>query len=116
MDDLKDGKLYLTASLDDRIVTLTVALPCVISVDGDINTPRLPSYKIRKTLTDASVAFLTFVDFSDQNPDHYGLSGSATQVERIFPPEKLAQKHTVTGDAETQSRALCQLLLDKKML
>ena len=116
VEDLKDGKLLLTASLDDRIVTLSAPLPCLISVDGDINTPRLPSYKIRKALTDDSVSFLTFGDFGDQNPDHYGLSGSATQVERIFPPEKVAQKFNIEGDAEAQAQALYSLLLDKKML
>ena len=116
VEDYRDGKLYVTASLDDKIVTQTIALPCLISVDGDINTPRLPSYKIRKTLTEDSVRFLTFADFGDQNPDHYGLSGSATQVERIFPPEKTAQKHTIQGDAETQAQALYQLLAHKKML
>lgn len=116
VDDYQDGKLQLTASLDDQIVTLEATLPCLISVDGDINTPRLPSYKIRKTLTDDSVKFLTFADFEDQNADHYGLSGSATQVERIFPPEKLSEKHTVEGDADTQAEALYGLLLEKKML
>ena len=116
IDDCRDGKLLLTTSLDDQIVTLTAPLPCLISVDGDINTPRLPSYKIRKTLTEDSVKFLTFADFGDQDPDHYGLSGSATQVERIFPPEKLSQKHTIEGDADTQARALFTLLCDKKML
>ena len=116
VEDYREGKLYVTASLDEKIVTQSVALPCLISVDGDINTPRLPSYKVRKTLTDDSVRFLTFADFGDQNPDHYGLSGSATQVERIFPPEKVAQKHNVEGDAAAQSQALYQLLLDKKML
>ena len=116
IDDCRDGKLLLTTRLDDQIVTLTAPLPCLISVDGDINTPRLPSYKIRKTLTEESVKFLTFADFGDQDPDHYGLSGSATQVERIFPPEKLSQKHTIEGDADTQARALFTLLCDKKML
>ena len=116
VEDCADGKLLLTASLDDRIVTVQAPLPCLISVDGDINTPRLPSYKIRKTLTEDAVAFLTFADFDDQNPDHYGLSGSATQVERIFPPEKVAQKHTVTGDPDTQAQALYGLLHQKKML
>ncbi len=116
VDDCAEGKLLLTASLDNQIVTLSAPLPCLISVDGDINTPRLPSYKIRKTLTDDAVSFLTFADFGDQDPDHYGLSGSATQVERIFPPEKLAQKHTIEGDADTQAQALFTLLQNKKML
>ena len=117
IEDCRDGKLFLTASLDDRIVTQSVRLPCLISVDGDINTPRLPSYKIRKCLKeDDAVSFLTFADFDDQDPDHYGLTGSATQVERIFPPEKVAQKHTLQGDAAQQADQLYQLLLDKKML
>ena len=116
IDDYRDGFLYVTANLDDKIVTMRTPLPCLISVDGDINTPRLPSYKIRKTLTEDSVKYLTFADFDDQDPDHYGLTGSATQVERIFPPEKIAQKHTVEGDADTQAQSLFTLLRDKKML
>ena len=116
IEDFRDGALHLTASLDEKIVSMAITLPCLISVDGDINTPRLPSYKIRKTLTEDAVKFLTFADFDDQNPDHYGLSGSATQVERIFPPEKTAQKQTLTGDAETQAQELLNVLLDKKIL
>lgn len=116
VDDFRDDTLYLTAGLDEKVVSLCVPIPCLISVDGDINTPRLPSYKIRKTLTDDTVAFLTFADFSDQDPDHYGLSGSATQVERIFPPEKVSQKQILEGNTDTQAQALYDLLLTKKML
>ena len=116
VEDCAAGQLTLRANLDSKIVTLTVPMPCLISVDGDINTPRLPSYKVRKALTDAAVYFLTFADFEDQNPDHYGLSGSATQVERIFPPEKVSEKQTITGDADAQASALFDLLRQRKML
>ncbi len=116
IDGFQEGRLSVTASLDENIVSMVIGLPCLISVDGDINTPRLPSYKIRKTLTEDSVSFLTFADFDDQDETHYGLSGSATQVERIFPPEKVSQKQTIDSDSETQSQALYQLLRDKKML
>ena len=116
IDDFQEGKLHATASLDEKIVSMAISLPCLISVDGDINTPRLPSYKIRKTLTEDSVTFLTFTDFADQEESHYGLSGSATQVERIFPPEKVSQKQIIDADSETQSQVLYELLRDKKML
>jgi electron transfer flavoprotein beta subunit len=116
IEDFRDNKLYLTAGLDEKIVSMAVSLPCLISVEGDINTPRLPSYKIRKTLTENSVAFLTFADFADQEESHYGLSGSATQVERIFPPEKVSQKQTIDADPETQAQVLYTLLRDRKML
>lgn len=116
IDDFREGKLYATASLDEKIVSMAISLPCLISVDGDINTPRLPSYKIRKNLTEDSVSFLTFADFADQDEAHYGLTGSATQVERIFPPEKVSQKQTLDADPETQAQSLFTLLRDKKML
>ena len=116
IEDVREGRIYLTASLDEKIVTMSVAMPCLISVDGDINTPRLPSYRIKKSLTDEAVSFLTFADFADQEESHYGLSGSATQVERIFPPEKVSRKQIVDADPETQSQVLYELLLEKKML
>ena len=116
VEDWQEEKLRLTAALDNSILTMEVPVPCLISVDGDINTPRLPSYKIRKSLREDGVKFLTFADFDDQDPDHYGLTGSATQVERIFPPEKSTQKQTLEGDADTQAQALYALFRDKKML
>ena len=116
IEDIREGRVYLTAALDDKVVTMEANLPCLICVDGDINTPRLPSYKIRKTLTEDTVKFLTFADFEDQDPNHYGLSGSATQVERIFPPEKISQKFTIRGDADAQAQGIFRLLADKKML
>ena len=116
IEEIKDGKAFVTASLDDKIVKMSVALPCLISVDGDINTPRLPSYKVKKNIGDGVVKMITFADFEDQNPDHYGLNGSATQVERIFPPEKNTEKHSVTGNSEEQSQQLFNLICDVKLI
>ena len=62
------------------------------------------------------VEFLSFADFDDQNPDNYGLSGSATQVERIFPPEKNTEKHTIEGNAQHQAEELLNLILDRKLI
>ena len=116
VDEIKDGRIYVTAGLDDRNVKLSVALPCLISVDSDINTPRLPSYKVKKTITDDSVKIFTFADFDDQNEKHYGLAGSATQVERIFPPEKNAEKCYIDGNCDEQAAAIFELLRSKKMI
>ena len=116
IDDYRDGVLDLTSGLDDKVMKLRIQLPCLISVDGDINTPRLPSYKIMRSMPDDSIKTLTFADFADRDPDHYGLSGSATQVERIFPPEKASGKQTVEGSPEEQAQALFDLLRQSKML
>ncbi len=117
VDDVSDGKVFLTAALDNKTVRLSVALPCLISVDGDINTPRLPSYKVKRSVVkENAVSFLTFEDLEDKNPDHYGLTGSATQVERIFPPEKNSEKQNVEGNANEQAEALLSLIKRKKMI
>ncbi len=116
VDEIKDREVYLTVSLDDKIVRESVKLPCLISVDSDINTPRLPSYKIKKELKEDAVKFLTFEDFDDQNPDNYGLTGSATQVERIFPPAKNDEKQNIEGDADAQAQTLFDLLKAKKII
>lgn len=116
VDDVKDNTLFVTASLDDKVVKMSVEMPCVLSVDGDINSPRLPSYKVKQTVTDDMVKFISFADFEDQNPDHYGLTGSATQVERIFPPEKNSQKQSIVGNSDEQADALFNLICDKKLI
>ena len=62
-------------------------LPCLLTVEKDIYTPRLPSYRLKAATKDRKVEMITFAEFKDQDVTHYGLKGSATSVERIFPPE-----------------------------
>ena len=116
IDAVTDKTVTLTASLGDEIVSMEINTPCLISADGDINSPRLPSYKVKKTVTDDMIKFLSFDDFDDQNPDNYGLSGSATQVERIFPPEKNTQRCVFSGDSIEQTDSLYNLILDRKLI
>ncbi len=116
VDDVRDGKLFATVGLDDKIMKLSVDMPCLISMEDNINTPRLPSYKVKKQIGEEVVSYLTFADFADQDADHYGLTGSATQVERIFPPEKNAEKCTLEGDAAEQTEAIFALLRNQKMI
>ncbi len=116
VDDVRDGKIFTSCALDNKNVKLSISMPCLISMDADINTPRLPSYKIKKSLTPDAVRFFTFDDFDDKDASHYGLTGSATQVERIFPPEKNDQKYTIGGDSKNQTEELYQLLRSKKMI
>ncbi len=116
IDEIKDNNVYLTAALDNKTVKMLIKMPCVISVDGDINSPRLPSYKTKQTVTDDMVKFLSFSDFTDQDENHYGLKGSATQVERIFPPEKNSDKQMIEGTPEQQANALFKFLESKKLI
>ncbi len=114
--DVKEGKITLSASQDEKVVEMAVKMPCLISVDGDINTPRLPSYKVRKCVTEDMITFLSLDDFDDQNIKNYGLSGSATQVEKIFPPEKNTEKHSIEGTPQEQADELYDLIRRIKLV
>lgn len=116
VDKIEEDRIFLTASLDNEIVKESVKLPCLISVDGNINSPRLPSYKVKRTLSDDMVRFISFSDLSDQNEKHYGLGGSATQVERIFNPEKNSEKQTVIGTPDEMSRTIYELIRERKLI
>ena len=116
VDEVSDDSLSLTASLDNSTVKMKISLPCLISVESDINTPRLPSYRVKQSITDDKVKFLSFADFGDKDEKHYGLAGSATQVERIFPPEKNTEKHNLGGTADEQASAIFALVSDLKMI
>ncbi len=116
VDAVRDGKLLVTASLDNNIVEESVRMPCLLSADADINTPRLPSYRIRQSVSEEMVRVISFADFSDQDEKHYGLSGSATQVERIFPPEKNTEKHSITGSAAEQAEGIFSLIRERKLI
>ena len=116
VDTIDDGAITVTASLDELTVTEKIKLPCLISVDGNINSPRLPSYKVKQTVTDGMVRFMSFADMADQDESHYGLHGSATQVERIFNPEKNSEKHTVTGSADEMSQGIYDIIRARKLI
>jgi len=111
-----EGGVIIILNRDDHIVTQRMPLPCLLSVDADINTPRLPSFKRKRTLPDDYLNTLTLDDFDDRDESHYGLSGSPTQVEAIFPPEKSNMQELFTGSGDELAKELAKILIDMKMI
>jgi electron transfer flavoprotein beta subunit len=86
-------------------------------MEGDINPKKLPlSMKKNCTIEEDAIQYLTFDDFDDNDPTHYGLLGSATQVEKIFQPEIKNEKVTPEGDCNSQAEAIFNLLSNKKFI
>ncbi|MBR5380474.1 MAG: electron transfer flavoprotein subunit beta/FixA family protein [Clostridia bacterium] len=94
--------------LQDTVETVHIPFPCLITVEKDIYMPRLPSLKTAREVKDRPVHILDLGVFPDTDENHYGLSGSATQVERIFPPDRSVSRQTWTG-AGCADRLLKQL-------
>ena len=110
------GGVTVRLNRDDRIVTQRMPLPCLLCMDGDINTPRLPSFKRKKTLANEKLQLLTLDDLVDKDESHYGLTGSPTQVEAIFPPEKGSGHELFTGTGDELGKKLAEILISKKMV
>lgn len=95
--DFDGQKFEYISNQDDKIVRALVTKPCLMCADADINTPRLPSFNRKKQYGECAdlIKVITFNDLSDQDETHYGLKGSATQVERIFEPDKRKDKEII---------------------
>lgn len=80
---------YLVVEMDmtSDIEITKIPYPCLISVDKDIFMPRLPSYVKKQETKDREIKMICLADLEDKDEMNYGLSGSPTQVERIFPPD-----------------------------
>jgi electron transfer flavoprotein beta subunit len=85
--EIKKDLITVEIDMGETVEMSEIKLPCLISVEKDIFQPRLPSYKKRLQTKDKEIPILSLKDFEDQNEKRYGLNGSPTQVERIFPPE-----------------------------
>lgn len=109
-----EDKIVVEQDLVNITQTAEMKLPCLITVEKDIYTPRLPSYKLKMATKERPVHILTFDDFKDKNEKNYGLNGSATNVERIFPPAVSDDHVYFEGDSTEKIQALYGMLADKK--
>ena len=87
-----------------------------LMMDKDVNTPRLPSYKREKELREGYLREFSLTDLEDQDESHYGLSGSPTQVERIFPPEKSECREMFDGSPDVLADKMYHVLRETKFI
>lgn len=76
----------------------------------------MPSYKRGKDFQNIEIPVVTFLDVIDQDESHYGLKGSPTQVEKMFPPAKNTDKIVIKGSLDEQVDCLTKILKDKKYI
>lgn len=96
--EIKEKSIVVSTSMDKTVECWEIQYPCLITVEKGIYTPRLPSYKRSLVCRNEKILELTLQNMEDTNPAHYGLKGSPTQVERMFPPTKNTEKEIWEGD------------------
>lgn len=116
VEEISAERVTVRCELDRSVVRQSLPLPCLLCAGGDINSPRLPSYKRRKSRPNFQPTLLSLEDLGDREAGHYGLEGSPTQVERIFPPQKSGSRQMLTGDNAQLAAALAGLLRERKFV
>lgn len=112
------GEKSVTVRQDLASVTQVSEMPypCLITVDKDMCVPRLPSYKLKKATEGKTVRFIGYDDLPDKDLSRYGLVGSPTAVERMFPPPEREKQVYLDGDAAGKADALYAILTGKKII
>ena len=98
--EVKDKSIVVEMDMPNTIELVDIKLPALITVEKGIFEPRLPSYKKKIATKDRAIEVMSLSDFKDQNENNYGLNGSATQVERIFPPKVNDKREMWKGSSD----------------
>lgn len=114
--EVADDHVTIAMDLPDEIEIAKVSLPCLLAVDKDIFMPRLPSYVKKMASKDRIIDILTLKDMDDKDPNHYGLNGSPTQVQRIFPPDVNHNQETWEGPGEVLADRLADKIAELRFI
>lgn len=114
--DVNDDFIKVEMDMPNTIEVLEVKYPCLLTVDKDIFQPRLPSYKKKLETEEREINVISLSDFEDKDEKKYGLNGSPTQVERIFPPSNNDDHEIWTGNPAELSEKMEDKLRELKFI
>jgi electron transfer flavoprotein beta subunit len=116
IEDIRKDAMVVEMDMPNTIEVAEIKFPCLLTVEKDIFQPRLPSYRKKLETAGRGIKVLSMKDLQDQNEKRYGLSGSPTQVERIFPPAVNTDKEMWKGTGEELGNRLSAKLKDLKFI
>lgn len=116
VEDITDKGITVLMDMQTAVEKNYISFPCLVSVDKDIFLPRLPSYVKMKESANREIKFITFEDLYDKDEKKYGLNGSPTKVQRIFPPSVNDKREMFKGSAEELTEKVFEKLRENKFI
>jgi electron transfer flavoprotein beta subunit len=113
--EVEPTRLRVQRLIEEGYEVVEMRLPGVISVVKEINEPRLPSLRGMMKAKKAEISVWTSKDI-DAHPDKVGLSGSPTQVVKIFTPTRAKKSEMIAGEAEEQAAVLVDKLRSQRII
>ena len=106
---VSDDTLVVERMMDDGYDVVEVNTPALLTVVKDINEPRVPSLKGKMKAKKIEIRTMGSADI-EADPDSIGLSGSPTQVVRVFPPPARGERVVFQGSLDEQIDQLAEKL------
>jgi electron transfer flavoprotein beta subunit len=106
---VSDEAIEVERMMDDGFDVVRLPLPALLTVVKDINEPRVSSLKGKMKAKKAAIRRLSAADIG-ADPRCIGLSGSPTQVVRVFSPEARGDRVLFSGSVEEQVAKLVEHL------
>lgn len=116
IDHVAVDHMVIQQDLSDYSQTIRLPYPALISVEKDIYQPRLPSLKKKMELKNCNIEVMNLDSFHDQSEENYGLKGSATKVERTFPPALNDIREEIEGPVDTVCNKIYELLQERRFV
>lgn len=110
--EMKESYAVVERMTEEGYEIIKTPLPALFTVVKEINEPRLPSLKGKIRAKKIEIKLLRSQDL-DLDPARIGLSGSPTQVIKIFAPEQKSGGEILTGEIDEVVERLVNLLKDK---
>ena len=105
----EDGTIVAERLLEDGYVRLKTKLPCLLTVVKEINEPRLPSLRGKMMAKKKEITSWVEEDL-DLDSERIGLTGSPTQVIKIFTPPRPSGGKVFQGEARDAVKQLISAL------
>lgn len=114
--EVRDGSIMVEMEMAQDIEVSRVEFPCLLTVEKDLYQPRLPSYRKKVATKERPIRMFTLDDMDDRDENRYGLNGSPTQVQRIFPPVSDKRHEIWSGSGEELAARLHAHLRKEKFI
>ena len=113
--EINRNKMKVKRLMEDRYETFEINLPAAISVVKDINTPRVPSLRGKMKAKSAEIPVWD-ANQLEADEDEVGLSGSYTQVVKIFTPKIKHKIKMIEGSPGEQVEKLYKELKELNVI
>jgi len=109
IEEINEKTARVERMTEEGFEIIETPLPVLFTVVKEINEPRIPSLKGMMRAKSAKIIHWTARDI-DAEPKHIGLSGSPTNVVKIFTPPPRTGGQKISGENREIAEKLAELL------